>query len=55
MGEETDACKKEDVKLGLEKGSIQKISQMVFHLKGFGGKVYAYIAAVAFHNIAKDD
>ena len=39
VGEETDALIREDVIPGLEKGSIQKISEMIAHLKGFGGKI----------------
>lgn len=55
VGEETEAWIREDVKKGLEEGSIQRISEMVSHLKGFGGKVYACVAALKFHNIAKDE
>ena len=55
VGEETDAWIRENIKLGLEKGSIPKIPEMISHLKGFGGKIYACAAAMAFHNIAKDD
>lgn len=55
VGEETDPWIRKDIKLGLKNGSIQKISEMIFHLKGFGGKIYACVAAMAFHNIAKDD
>jgi len=53
--EETDAWIRGNIRLGLEKGSIPKISDMIFHLKGFGGKVYACVAAMAFHNITKDE
>lgn len=55
VGEETDEWIRKDMKLGLERGSIQRISEMISYLKGFGGKIYACVAAMAFHNIAKDD
>ena len=55
VGEETDVWIRKDVKRGLENGSIKKISEMISYLKGFGGKIYACVAALAFHNITKDD
>lgn len=54
VGEETDGWIREDVKLGLENDSIQRISGMISYLKGFGGRIYACVAAMAFHNVAKD-
>jgi peroxiredoxin family protein len=55
VGEETAAWIREQVLRGLEKHSIQKISEMIFHLKGFGGKIYACTAAMTFHDIAEED
>ena len=54
VGDETDAWIRRDLPLGLEKGSIKKISEMISYLKGFGGKIYACSAAMTFHNIVKD-
>jgi peroxiredoxin family protein len=55
VGEETDAGIRADIRLGLEKGSIQKISEMITYLKGFGGKIYACSAALTFHQLTQDD
>jgi peroxiredoxin family protein len=52
IGEETDAWIRKEIKLGLEKGHMKKISEMINYLKGFGGKIYACSAAIAFHKIA---
>ena len=54
VGDETDAWIRGDLQLGLEKGSIKKISEMISYLKGFGGKIYACSAAMTFHNITED-
>ena len=54
VGDETDVWIQANLSLGLEKGSIKKISEMISYLKGFGGKIYACSAAMAFHNIVKD-
>jgi peroxiredoxin family protein len=55
VGEETDAWIREDIINGLEKGSIQKITEMITHLKGFGGKIYACSAALTFHQLTQDN
>lgn len=54
VGDETDTWIRRDISLGLEKGSIKKISEMISFFKGFGGKIYACSAAMNFHNIDKD-
>jgi peroxiredoxin family protein len=55
VGEETDKSIREAIKTGLKKGSIGKISDILRDLKRFGGKVYACVAAMAFHNLTKDE
>jgi len=55
IGEETDAWIREAIKAGSEKGSISKISEILNNLKRFGGNVYACVAAMALHNIVKDE
>lgn len=55
IGEETDVWIRREIKLGLEEGHMKKISEMINYLKGFGGKIYACSAAIAFHHIAIND
>ena len=55
VGEETDAWIRDEIISGLEKGSIQKVTKMITHLKGFGGKIYACSAALTFHHLTQDD
>ncbi len=53
--EETDAWIRQGVKVGLVAGSIQKISDLLKDLRKFGGKIYACVSAMAFHDIRKDE
>ena len=55
IGEETDEWIRKRIKLGIEKGYMKKISDVMNYLKGFGGKIYACSAAIAFHKIAIND
>ena len=55
IGEETNAWIRKEIKSGLETGHMKKISEMINYLKGFGGRIYACSAALAFHNIAITD
>lgn len=55
VGEETEAWIREDVRVGLVTGSMNKVSDMLKDLKSFGGKIYACVSAMAFHNIMKDE
>jgi peroxiredoxin family protein len=55
IGDETDAWIRKEIELGIDKGHIGKISEMINLLKGFGGKIYACSAALAFHNLAMND
>jgi len=55
VDEETDAWIRNDVKSGLKSRHMPKISEMIVHLKEFGGKIYACSAAITFHHINKED
>jgi len=55
VGEETDAWVRKSVKKGLEKGTMQKISELLQFSKGFGVKIYACSAAIAFHDISEEE
>jgi peroxiredoxin family protein len=55
VGDETDEWIRGDIKTGLTTNSIHKISEMILHLKGFGGKIYACAAAMKFHQLNTDD
>lgn len=53
LGEETDAWIRPQIKLGLERGSVGRISESLETLWKLGGKIYACPAAMALHNISK--
>ena len=55
VGEETDHWVREQVKSGIEKGSISKISELLQDLSKLGGKIYACPAAMTLHGIPKDE
>lgn len=55
VGNETDEWIRSDIITGLSNNSIHKISEMIFHLKGFGGRIYACTAAMTFHQLVKTD
>jgi len=55
IGMETDECVRGEIELGIEKGYMTKISEMMNDLKGFGGKIYACSTAIAFRNIEIND
>ena len=55
VGEETDAWIRKDIEVGVEKGYIKRISEMISYLNGFSGKIYACSAAILFHRITKND
>jgi peroxiredoxin family protein len=54
VGEETAAWIQRDLPLGLETGSMKRISEMITYVKGFGGKIFACSAAMTFHHITQD-
>jgi peroxiredoxin family protein len=54
VGEETVAWIQRDLPLGLETGSMKRISELITYVKGFGGKIFACSAAMTFHHIAHD-
>jgi len=51
VGEETEGWIREQVKLGIEKGSVSPVSELLDDLKKLGGRVYACPAAMDLHNI----
>lgn len=55
LGDETPGWIRETIKRGLEKGHIQKISDLIRDFMRFGGRVYACVGAMALHNVVKDE
>jgi peroxiredoxin family protein len=55
VGEETEAWLREQIRDGLEKGTMPRISEMLSFAKGFGVKIYACSGACAFHKISKEE
>jgi peroxiredoxin family protein len=55
VAEETAGWMREPIKLGLEKGSLPRISQLLDTLLRLGGRVYACPAAMALHNLVKGE
>ena len=55
VGNETEGWLRAQVLVGRDVKTIPVISEMISHLKGFGGKIYAWTAAMAFHEVSKED
>ena len=55
LGDETPEWIRETLKRGLEKGNIQRISDLIRDFMRFGGRIYACVGAMALHNLVKDD
>lgn len=55
VGEETDIWIRTKILPAIENRHMQKISEMISYLKGFGGRIYACSAATVFHNIKDED
>jgi peroxiredoxin family protein len=55
LGDETPEWIRDTLKKGLERGHIQKISDLIRDFMRFGGKIYACVGAMALHNVVKDD
>jgi len=55
VGEETEAWIREEIRLGLEKGSVPRISEALETLQKLGGRIYACPAAMALHNLIKEE
>lgn len=55
IGNETESWLRAQIQTGRDAKTIPLISEMISHLKGFGGKIYACTAAMALHEIAKED
>lgn len=53
LGAETDAWARPQIKKGIERGSVGRISESLETLAKLGGKIYACPAAMALHNISK--
>lgn len=53
--DETDSWIKEQIKSGLQRGGVTKISESLEILRRLGGKVYACPAAMALHNLSRED
>ena len=51
VGAETDGWIREQIKAGLEKGSVSPISELLETLRRLGGKLYACPTAMALHNL----
>ena len=55
IGNETEKWLQPQVIAGRDAKIIPQISEMISHLKGFGGKIYACTSAMALHEITKDE
>lgn len=55
VGEETNSWIKERITSGLQKGGVTRISESLEILRKLGGKVYACPAAMALHNLSRED
>jgi peroxiredoxin family protein len=55
IGIETEGWLQPQVIMGRDDKTIPQISEMLSHLKGFGGKIYACTAAMALHEISKEE
>ena len=55
IDDETESWLRPQIRKGREAKTIPLISEMISHLKGFGGKIYACTAAMALHEITAED
>jgi peroxiredoxin family protein len=55
VGEETPEWVRKSIRIGLKKGSIQRVSELLKNLKRLEAKIYACVAAMALHNLTKDE
>ncbi len=55
VGEETEGWLRESIRTGLKKGTLPLISSLLTDLRKLGGRIYACPAAMAFHNLARDE
>jgi len=55
VGEETAGWIREQIRAGLGKGRVTRISESLAILRKLGGKVYACPAALTFHDLTEDD
>jgi len=54
VGEETPDWIRQTIKSSLKKGAMKSILEMIGLFKGFGGKLYACSASLAFHNLTRE-
>ncbi|UCH38266.1 MAG: DsrE family protein [Candidatus Bathyarchaeota archaeon] len=55
VGEETRDWIRENIRFGRNIGVMKSISEMIALFKGFGGKLYACSASLAFHNLTQEN
>lgn len=55
VGDETADWLRGQIKTGLEKGHVTKISESLQIVRKLGGKVYACPAALTFHSLTEED
>lgn len=55
LGDETAAWIREQIRAGLEKGNVCRISESLETLAKLGGKIYACPEAMALHNLVKGE
>lgn len=55
VGDETADWLREQIKNGLEKGHVTRISESLEIIRKLGGKVYACPAALTFHGLTEED
>jgi peroxiredoxin family protein len=55
VGEETEHWIREQIKHGIKKGAIPRISELLKDLKKMGGRIYACTGALALHSITQEE
>jgi peroxiredoxin family protein len=55
IGEETNGWMKKEIFARKTENNLPKISEQLKLFRSFGGKIYACPAAMAFHNLTKDE
>lgn len=55
IGDETDILIREKIRYGIQKKGVTKISESLEMIKKLGGKIYACPAAMALHNLTRED
>ncbi len=55
VGDETAGWIREQIRLGQAKGHVSRISELLETLPRLGGKIYACPAAMALHNLSREE